>query len=59
MWIYQIMKSLVLFKMIGYSKIFENDRSNKNLRNEGSKAHSEENSANTLFKKDRAKRCTT
>jgi len=53
------MKSLVLFKMIGYSKIFENDRSNKNLRNEGSKAHSEENSANTLFKKDRAKRCTT
>ena len=59
MWIYQIIKSLVLFKMIGYSKISENDRSNKNFRNEGSKTHLEENSANTLFKRDRAKRCTT
>jgi len=45
--------------MIGYSKISENDRSNKNFRNEGSKTHLEENSANTLFKRDRAKRCTT
>jgi hypothetical protein len=44
--------------MIGYSKIFENGRSNKNSRNEDSKAHLKENSANTLFKKDRAKRCT-
>jgi hypothetical protein len=42
--------------MIGYSKIFENGRSNKN---EDSKAHLKENSANTLFKKDKAKRCTT